>query len=126
MENITCGIDLVRIAEVQCNIEKFGQRFLRRAFSDDEISYCESKHNSYQHYAVRLAAKEAVFKALKTGWDKGIQWKHIEVTHAALGNPCLKLHTNIRCMLNEMGLQKHELSLTHCHEYAIAMVLLYN
>ena len=78
------GTDIIEIESIQKSIER-NSRFVQRVFTENEINYCEKKTNKYQHYAVRFAAKEAMMKAIKTGWDKGVQWKHIEVINKAGG-----------------------------------------
>ena len=72
------GIDIIEIEEIKNSFEK-SKRFRDRVFTEQEIAFCESKINKYESYAARFAAKEAVMKALSTGWDKGVQWKQIEV-----------------------------------------------
>lgn len=72
------GIDIVEIEEIKVSIKE-SKRFIERVFTEQEISHCESKSYKYASYAVRFAAKEAVMKALGTGWDMGVQWKQIEV-----------------------------------------------
>ncbi len=75
---ISIGIDIVEIEEIKKSIEK-SKRFVRRVFTENEKEYCEHKIDKYPHYAARYAVKEAVMKALGTGWDKGVQWKQVEV-----------------------------------------------
>lgn len=123
MKKLACGVDLVHIKQVQSDILKLGNSYLKRAFTIDEIAYCDVKLNKYQHYAARIAAKEAVFKALGMGWNKGLQWKHIEVTHLEQGNPYLKLHGNIPSILEEKGFTIHDLSISHSADFAMAMVV---
>ena len=77
---ISLGIDLVEIEEIKISIQK-SKHFLERVFTEQEILYCEGKSNRFESYAARFAAKEAVMKALGTGWDEGVQWKQIEVFH---------------------------------------------
>lgn len=76
---ISIGIDIVEIEEIKKSIEQ-SKRFVQRVFTENEKEYCEHKVDKYPHYAARYAVKEAVMKALGTGWDKGVQWKLVEVT----------------------------------------------
>ena len=82
------GIDIIEIESVKKSMEQ-SKRFAQRVFTENEIIYCESNANKYQHYAARFAAKEAMMKALKTGWNNGIQWKQIEVINGASGAPTI-------------------------------------
>ena len=77
---VTCGIDIIEIDRIKESIENVGDRFLDRVFTKKEIEYCESrKAQKYQHYAGRFAAKEAFFKARKTGIDQSL--KNVEVLY---------------------------------------------
>src|SRR5437773_9387623 len=73
------GIDIVEVPRIAESIARFGERFLRRIFTEEEIRYCESKANRIERYAARFAAKEASMKALGTGWSRGVRWRDIEV-----------------------------------------------
>ena len=75
---IATGIDIVDIKEIQYAIKK-SKRFVQRIFTPKELAYCENQNFKFQHFAGRFAVKEAVMKALETGWDKGVHWKQIEV-----------------------------------------------
>jgi holo-[acyl-carrier protein] synthase len=125
MLKITSGVDIVHIAEIKGNIEKHGERYLKRAFSPREIAYCDSKPNRYQHYAVRIAAKEAVMKAVKTGWNNGVQWKNIEIVKNRDGTPALSFSGKIKDILDESGFNNHDISLSHNQEYAVAFAIFY-
>src|SRR5881227_238469 len=73
------GIDIAEVPRVAQVIARFGERFLRRVFTDGEIRYCDSKANRVERYAARFAAKEAAMKALGTGWNHGVRWRDVEV-----------------------------------------------
>ena len=115
------GTDIVEIASIQKAIEQ-NKRFALRIFTENEISYCESKPLKYQHYAARFAAKEAVIKALKTGWDKGVQWKQVEVINQFGGAPIIMTNGRAKELLDKMGGTNIEVSLSHSEQYAIAVV----
>ena len=72
---IGIGIDIVDLDRFQRMLDRHGKRFLAKTFSEEEIAYCQSRKNPAQHFAARFAAKEAVFKALGTGWREGMSWK---------------------------------------------------
>jgi holo-[acyl-carrier protein] synthase len=80
------GIDIAEVPRVAESIARFGERFLRRIFTEEEIRYCDSKANRIERYAARFAAKEAAMKALGTGWSHGIRWRDIEVSRQSLRN----------------------------------------
>ena len=125
---IGIGVDLVDINSFTESFSK-NKRFRQRVFTEDEIAYCESKPSKYQHYAVRLAAKEAVMKAIGTGWDKGVQWKQIEITNTEIGDrrletakPEIRLSGKAEELIKEMGIEKVFVSLSHSETQAIAFV----
>ncbi len=68
------GVDIIEVPRVRASIERFGNRFLRRLFTEAEIRYCEPKANKHERFAARFAAKEAALKALGTGLSRGISW----------------------------------------------------
>src|SRR5215475_6723801 len=86
------GIDIAEVPRIAESIERFGERFLRRVFTDQEIRYCESKANRVERYAARFAAKEAAMKALGTGWNFGIRWRDIEVIRPPGSRPTVHFH----------------------------------
>ena len=105
-------------------IERRGRRFLKRIFTEQEISYCESKKMKYEHYAARFAAKEAVMKAAEVRRKNYYQFREIEVTRLATGKP--KIHMS-KTSLKRFGIakkHKFELSMAHERDFAIASVLL--
>ena len=126
MKQLSTGIDIVEIEELKVLINKFGNRILKRLFTAEEIAYCIVKPNQFQHFAARMAAKEAVFKAIGHGWGQGVQWKNIEVTNNSLGAPALSLSGNAEKIFTESGFLKHNLTITHSKQYAIAIVNIYS
>lgn len=117
------GTDIIEIETIKKSIEK-SSRFKERVFTEKEIIYCENKPNKYQHYAVRFAAKEAVMKALGTGWSNGVQWKHIEVINKSTGQPDIILSDKAEQRLKEIKGTKIEVSLSHCENYSVAMTII--
>jgi len=118
------GVDLAEVARIRASIERYGERFTRRVFTEREIAYAERKANKYERYAARFAAKEAGMKALGTGWSGGITWKDLEVTNLPSGRPTLALHGVSRDVAGRLGVQTIHLSLTHTSGQALAWVLL--
>ncbi|MBV9436602.1 MAG: holo-ACP synthase [Acidobacteria bacterium] len=118
------GIDICEVARIEQSIARFGEQFLRRVFTEQEIRYCQSKKNSVERYAARFAAKEAAMKALGTGWAHGVVWKSVEVGREPRGRPTLLLHGKAAELAKEMGVTRVSLSLTHTETSAMAFVVL--
>ena len=99
-------------------------RFRERVFTERERAYCDSRGPAAaQHYAARFAAKEAAFKALRTGWRDGLSWHHVEISSDDLGAPPLQLSGHARDLFEGLGATHAHLSLSHTAEHAVAQVL---
>jgi holo-[acyl-carrier protein] synthase len=120
------GVDIAEVARIRESIERFGDRFLRRIFTDGEIGYCERKATRYESYAARFAAKEAGMKALGTGWSRGVRWRDIEVVRAKGQRPTLQFHGEAAAIAARLGTKNIALSITHTAEQALAHVILEN
>jgi holo-[acyl-carrier protein] synthase len=120
------GVDIAEVARIRESIERFGDRFLRRIFTDGEIGYCERKATRYESYAARFAAKEAGMKALGTGWSRGVRWRDIEVVRAKGQRPTLQFHGEAAVIAARLGTKNIALSITHTAEEALAHVILEN
>jgi holo-[acyl-carrier protein] synthase len=118
------GIDITEVARIAASIERFGERFLRRVFTEGEIRYCDSKQNRAERYAARFAAKEAALKAIGTGWKRGVAWKDVEVQREPSGRPLLAFHGKAAEIAQQLGVRQTALSLSHTAEHAIAQVIL--
>src|ERR1041385_1027100 len=118
------GIDIVEVPRVAAAIERFGQRFLERIYTEGEIRYCESKANRVERYAARFAAKEAAMKALGTGWNRGVRWRDIEVSRQPGGRPTIVFHGKAAEFAEKLGTSRVAVSLTHTAAEAIAHVIL--
>lgn len=118
------GIDSIEISRMEETFLKRGEQFRDRVFSAAEIAYCEQRASKFASYAVRFAAKEAVMKALGTGWAEGVAWRDIEVIRNEKGPPTIKLGGRALELFNEMGGRRVHLSLTHTQKIAIAQVIL--
>src|SRR5258705_2495512 len=88
---IGTGIDIAEVPRIREAIERHGQRFLNRVFTEGEIQYCESKANRVERYAARFAAKETGMKAISTGWNHGVRWRDIAVAPQPGGRPTFLL-----------------------------------
>ena len=116
------GIDLVEVERIAHSIERFGDRFLRRVFTDDEIAYCRVRAAAAESFAARFAAKEAAAKALGTGIQHGVSWKELEVRRLPGQRPTLHLSGRARTIAGQLGVQHVSLSLTHTKSLAMATV----
>ena len=116
------GIDIIKIERMKKVVEKWGDRFLRRVFTDNEISYCYAKSNPYPSLSVRFAAKEAMIKAIGSG--PPLSFTDIEVVNAHTGKPALRLSGRLQDFLDARKISKTHLSLSHEQEYGVASVIL--
>jgi holo-[acyl-carrier protein] synthase len=121
---IGTGVDLIEIERIARSIERYGDRFLRRVYTDHEIAYCSRKRAGAESFAARFAAKEAAAKALGTGISRGVAWNEFEVGHAPGGRPVLELSGRAAFLAKEMGVRTISLSLTHTASLAMASVVL--
>ena len=118
------GTDLIETRRVQESIERYGERFLERIFTEGEIAYCMRKRkNAAESFAARFAAKEAGAKALGTGISHGVSWKEFEVKREASGRPSLHLSGRAGELARAMGVKRIQLSLTHSRDLAMAVVV---
>ena len=118
------GVDIVSSERVQRIASKYGSRFLNRVFTPEEIQYCTSRAHGHIHLAGRFAAKEAVLKALGTGWRFGIAWNDIEVLNNVLGRPELRLSGRAREISNRIRARQFFVSISHDGAYAVAAVVM--
>ena len=117
------GIDLTDIPRIAEVFDRYGERFLRRIFTDGEIAYCTRRRDPVPHLAGRFAAKEAAMKALGTGHSRGVLWKDVEVFRAG-GPPQLRLHGAAARHAAAMSVRGSLLTITHSETLAMAQVLL--
>jgi len=116
------GIDIVKIERMKKVVEKWGNRFLERVFTEGEISYCYDKKEPFLSLAVRFAAKEALIKAV--GSIEYVSLRDIEVVNVETGKPLLKVRGKLGDFFQEQLIKNVHLSLSHEHEYGIACVVL--
>lgn len=117
---ISIGTDIIECVRIAQLIDKHGEVFLQRVFTQREILYCSSRKAATQHYAGRWAAKEAVLKVLGTGWAKGIQWTDVEVVNEVSGAPRITLTGKAADIARERGIREVMISISHCRAYATA------
>lgn len=123
MSILGTGTDIVDVLRIAKMIERHGELFIGRVYTEHEIEYCASRKAATQHYAGRWAAKEAVLKALGTGWIRGISWRDIEVRNNAAGAPATHLYGGARDVMQRSGIERIHLSISHCRSHATAYAL---
>jgi len=117
------GIDIVEIERIRESIHRYGDRFTRRLFTPEEVAYCRDKAAWAVHFAGRYAAKEAVMKALQTGWAGGVRWKDVAVTRNERGQPGVQLSGGAHARAQQMGITRWHLSISHSEIHAVATAI---
>jgi holo-[acyl-carrier protein] synthase len=123
MEIVGSGLDATEITRIADTIERYGDRFIHRVFTEGEIAYCRARRDFASSFAARFAAKEAAMKALGTGHSRGVFWTGIEVVRRT-GPPQLRFHGGAAARFAMLGATSSLVTLTHSRELAIAHVLL--
>jgi holo-[acyl-carrier protein] synthase len=123
MHVLGIGSDIVECLRIAQMIERHGELFINRVFTDHEIAYCRARKAATQHYAGRWAAKEAVLKALGTGWRRGIGWRDVEVRNKPDGRPVIALCGGARDIVEQLGVRELLISISHCRSHATAYAL---
>lgn len=117
---VVVGVDLVEVARIGQTVARFGQRFLQRVFTPEELQESQLR---VLWLAGRFAAKEACAKALGTGIGAGAAWRDIQVLRRPTGKPALQLHGAAAARAASLGLYAFDLSISHTHEHALAVVV---
>lgn len=121
---IGIGIDLIEISRIEAALTRYGERFLHRVFTPDEIAYARRKHHPASHLAGRFAAKEAALKALGTGKSGGIRWRDVEILPSPGGKPRIELHGRAQEHLRTLRGRRVHVSISHGRDLAIAAVII--
>jgi holo-[acyl-carrier protein] synthase len=124
MSIIGIGVDLVECSRIQHSLDRFGERFLHRVFTDGEIAYSNSMKFPARHLAARFAAKEAISKAFGTGIGKSMGWRDIDVQKKQSGEPFLVLTGGAGALAHERGITNALITLSHTDQHAVAMIVL--
>ena len=114
------GTDIVECLRIAQMVERHGELFITRVYTPLEIEYCQSRKQATQHFAGRWAAKEAVLKALGTGWRRGISWRDVEVRNIRTGSPTIALYGGARDYMEHAGIAQVLISISHCRSHATA------
>jgi holo-[acyl-carrier protein] synthase len=119
------GVDLVEVERARAMLADKGAHVFERLLTPSEAEYCRSRPDPAEHVAVRLAAKEAVYKALQGSDEaRGIGWRDIEVTRASDGRPDVELTGLAASRARELKVRRVLLSLSHTHQAAVAIAVL--
>ncbi|MBL4653892.1 MAG: holo-ACP synthase [Flavobacteriales bacterium] len=117
------GVDIAEVDRITRSVSD-GNHFKKRVFTEIEQNYCDGLKNFGESYAARYAAKEALFKALGTGWRGELKFTEVEVVNNELGKPKIFLHGEAKRMADKMGVKSVHVSLSHTKETAIAYLIL--
>jgi holo-[acyl-carrier protein] synthase len=115
------GIDVVEIPRMARTIGVWGEAFLGKVFTVRELSYSKAKRNPTHHFAARFAVKEAVAKAISTGWASGFRWKDVEVENNAAGKPSVVLYGRVRELLKDSRVL---VSISHSENVVVACAII--
>ncbi|MBN2473770.1 MAG: holo-ACP synthase [Pirellulales bacterium] len=114
------GTDITECLRIARMIERHGELFINRVYTPEEIRYCRNRAQATQHFTGRWAAKEAVLKALGTGWRRGITWRDVEVRNEASGRPVVAVRGGAKDVVEQLGITKLLVSISHCRTHATA------
>lgn len=120
MSILGIGTDITECLRIAQMIERYGETFLNRVYTPSEVRYCQSRKQATQHFAGRWAAKEAVFKALGTSWQRGLHWRDLEIRNDPGGRPVVALQAGARDLVVERGIRQLLVSISHCRSHAVA------
>jgi holo-[acyl-carrier protein] synthase len=123
MEIFGIGTDITECLRIARMIERHGELFLGRVYTPEEIRYCQNRMQSTQHFTGRWAAKEAMLKAIGTGWIKGITWRDVEVRNELSGKPVALVHGGAREAMQRRGITDLLISISHCRTHATAYAI---
>ncbi|MCJ7553729.1 MAG: holo-ACP synthase [Ignavibacteriaceae bacterium] len=117
------GIDIIEIDRIKESVDKFGDHFLSKIYTPNELEYCLQKHNKYQHLAARFAAKEAIYKALSSEWGREISWQDIDIMNEPNGLPIAKFSGKLEEFINKD--KDIKISMSHSDNYVACVAIVY-
>src|SRR2546430_10316065 len=124
MSVLGIGVDLVECARIERSLDRFGEKFLSRVFTEGEIKYSMSMKFPARHLAARFAAKEAVSKAFGTGIGKAMGWRHIDIRKKPNGEPFLVFSGSAQELATQRGVISALVNLSHTEHHAVAVIIL--
>lgn len=123
MDILGIGTDITECLRIARMIERHAELFVNRVYTAEETRYCQQRKQSTQHFTGRWAAKEAVLKALGTGWRRGISWHDVEIRNEPGGKPLVLLRGGAKDAADELGITHVLISISHCHTHATACAI---
>jgi len=120
---IGIGTDITECLRIARMIERHAELFINRVYTPEEIHYCQSRKQATQHFTGRWAAKEAVLKALGTGWRRGISWRDVEVRNEPGGKPSVVLRGGAKEVAAQLGIAEVLVTISHCRTHATATAI---
>jgi len=123
MDILGVGTDITECLRIARMIERHAELFVNRVYTPEETRYCQTRKQATQHFTGRWAAKEAVLKALGTGWRRGISWHDIEIRNEPGGKPVVVLRGGAKEAADQLGATKVLVSISHCRSHATACAI---
>ena len=123
MEIVGIGTDIVECLRIKRMIERHGELFLTRVYTEREVLYCQARKHSTEHFAGRWAAKEAIMKCLGTGWQRGLSWTDFEVRNDPDGKPHVLTCGAAKDLIQRLRISDVLITISHCRAYATAHAL---
>jgi holo-[acyl-carrier protein] synthase len=120
MEIVGIGTDIVECLRIGRMIERYGELFLDRVYTEREIRYCQERKRATEHFAGRFAAKEAILKCLGTGWSRGLSWTEVEIRNDPAGQPHVLMCGAAKDLAQSLRIADILVSISHCRAYATA------
>lgn len=115
------GVDVVDVQRMKTALDAWGPALIKKMFTETEIAYCKSRKHPHEHFAARFAAKEAVSKAMETGWSGKFRWKDVEVVNEPSGAPKVILYEYVA---GQLAQSRVHLSLSHTENTVVAFVVI--
>jgi holo-[acyl-carrier protein] synthase len=122
-EIVGIGTDIVECLRIGRMIERHGELFLTRVYTEREIRYCQARKHATEHFAGRWAAKEAILKCLGTGWRQGLCWTDIEIRNDPAGQPHVRMCAGAKDQAQRLRISDILITISHCRAYATAYAL---
>ena len=123
MNILGIGTEIIECPRIGKMVEYHGEVFLRRVYTDREIRYCQSRKHAIENFAGLWAAKEAILKAIGTGWSRGFAWTDLEVRQGAASPPKVLVAGGAKEAAIRRGIADILVSISHCRTYATAYAM---
>ena len=123
MQIIGIGTDITECTRIERMLVNHGESFKQRVFTAQEIEYCGKGKQAVQHFTGRWSAKEAILKAMGTGWSDGISWNDIEILNEISGKPVVTLFNQTLMISHQLGIKEIQVSISHCNCHAVAFAV---